>query len=79
MSGPRPATCIATINKSEGVTALVIDGVVPRGPFDGNYELAIKGEPTSRWKKIATDGLASPNPCAPFKVVNGSVFGESAG
>ncbi len=51
LSGPRPATCIVTINKSEGATALVIDGVVPRGPPDGNYELALKGESTSRWKR----------------------------
>jgi hypothetical protein len=47
--GPRQAKCIVTISTKDGVETLAINDVEPRGIADGNYTLAVKGEPQSRW------------------------------
>ena len=51
LTGPRPAKCTVTMNRKEGVVTVTINDVEPRAPPDGTYTLAVKGVPTSKWKR----------------------------
>jgi hypothetical protein len=51
LTGPRPAKCMVKINRRENGVTVTINDVEPRAPPDGNYSLAVKGEPTTKWKR----------------------------
>jgi hypothetical protein len=51
LTGPRPAKCKVTINRTESVVTFTINDVEPRAPPDGRYTLTVNGEPASRWKR----------------------------
>ena len=51
LAGPVTVKCIVTINRREGVATMTISEIDrPRVP-DGDYTLAVEGEPKSHWRR----------------------------